>query len=928
MADARKFTGEGLTAGSLSSETGGDTLAQSLKAAGFDLSGSTPAIFQLPALASELKSGIYSRVAQLSELQKAQESGIAVKGLDEKIGRIVEEVTQLLDYVRSNLERGILPQGMDPRQGFAKVDAPHAQRNLTQALLRGQGYFDSYADASRKARENQEDKAFREEERRQKREDKEAERLNREAERYDAEQEKAERGAYRGSLSGIRTDARVARVKAELGMLPPEVRAELTFNRDKLLADLPEKMKEYEAAKASGDTVMQHIISQDIGAANNLAKELTNVLEYNNKENKNSMNNTLKFISNIVATLGIASMASRVFLTEPYQFGTRPALGVLGKQGEVGSALSDAYGELEQYNLSINQQALGAGSALIGGGLLKGGKLGIGMAAGGAVVGALGLEGVMDDIWRGTFGTSEDKIIEQSIVQKVADPQRLVSNFVNSRTGLMAAGGLSADNMGYDFGRTQGSENSTGNSILNRMIELRKLGYSQEDMGQLLSGTALSLHGNENQMTDWATQAGMMSSAFGISEESVLSNMQTAQRYGSQDAGRSLRLAVGSAADSGGNVTSYTTNVLVPALMKVTESLALQNLSRSSEDLEQQVYGLRTTIVGSGTNLGKLMETNPEALSRVMGSMNSAIGRSMDNPGMMAFDLSLGTKFSEIMLNEPVVMQRRFEAALNAPVFRDVDFSDKRFADGTFGIAALNNLRAITGMDGDNQLLAQLAAIIQGGGTLDNETYDAAMAEALKRADEAQVGRINTIVENEIGGLAASLSRQTDEMLITSASLVKDLTDLQGIITNFINDDRVYEAAQNGIDTIIKKMDSLLGESSSTPGKTSIFGIPIPSLEDPTKRELSTGGYTGSGGSHEAAGIVHANEYVISSNNVSQNRETLDRIQGGEVVSTPQKTGNVTYITLKVNGADTESIKAKVEEATASYIRRNRLNYV
>ena len=68
---------------------------------------------------------------------------------------------------------------------------------------------------------------------------------------------------------------------------------------------------------------------------------------------------------------------------------------------------------------------------------------------------------------------------------------------------------------------------------------------------------------------------------------------------------------------------------------------------------------------------------------------------------------------------------------------------------------------------------------------------------------------------------------------------------------------------------------------------------------------------------------------MVSQQNVSENRQLLDEIQSGRRVSEPtvQSRGNTTYVSLRVTGADPESIYQLAERAAERYIVRNRLQY-
>lgn len=762
---------------------------------------------------------------------------------------------------------------------------------------------------------------------------------------------------YAARMSQIRTQTKVgAAIKASGEQIPAELKTELERHRDELRLEIPELNKKALEATLAEDWESAEKLMKEHSAKSQGLKSLVSVLEEGADKQGNALNQVLKHVGTVVSALGVGQLVSRAVLQEPYRFGTVPALNVLGKQGEIGQMLSGAYGQLEEYSLGLNQQALGMGMGLGGLGasmamLGKAGSAGriggLGMLAAGGIMGIMGLTQNADNAWYSLPGTTdENEIIAQNLVQQVADPSRLTNNFATSRAGLMAAGGLGMENFGY-------SENSTtGNFIHDRMGRLTSLGYSQEDLGALLSATAGSLIGSQGDMTRYGTAAGTVASAYGLNDQSVLSMMQQSQRYGSSDAEGSLLRGMGAASGKNGEITTFTTGVLVPAIMGAVEGLALSNLARNAEDLESEVFTLRKSIADSDTNLGTLIQSNPALIGQITSTLNQTVKGYTENPAMLAYQLALGNSYSDMVMGKATAVEPGLRHALNLPGLQGVDFNDPTmgYLNNIGSRFAFGQMQSMTGIE-DPQLLANLAAIFQKEGTLFGEDggYNEDARAAIEGAGynpenlaQSQLDvRVQAIVESKVGSLAASLAEQTDAAIRTSIALQDEMIALQGKIQEFIASPRLISMAEAGIQSVLDKINSLLGidtpseatqvrddEGNIRPGlpgtldgvRPSNFGIGF---------GMATGGYTGAGGSHQAAGIVHAGEYVISSNNVTANKDVLERIQSGERVTTGSmsSSGNSTVVTLRVQGMDPREIYEVAERATTDYITRNRLNY-
>lgn len=958
---AGKFTGQGITAPATPSGMNIDTLGPTLQKLGIDPgSAGTGLSSQLGAVGGQVERVMNQKINELRELQRAQKSGVEVSNLEGRLANLTSEITSMSNLVRDILSRG-LPNALRSPETGRFVSNPDAMRQLTRTATRMQGVLpQGFTDDALIGDEELP-------------------------------------SPFLAKLSQIRSKTRMGRVIARdvEGGMDDDFRNELKRSQQELIEAIPEKIKEWNSAANAGDEEGSRMAQIEATQASNLSKEIQHVLEYNVKNQGNSLNKMMSHVGNIVATIGAANIASRVFLQEPYQFRTRPALGVLGQQGEVGSMLGGAFGELEQYKLGLNQQALYTGAAMVGTGFAMGGVPGALLGLGGAAVGATGLLGNAADAYFKIPGTTgPEEILSQSLVQAVANPERLVGNFTSARAGLFSAMGSGEDresNFGYTLGPGSRGNSQTGNTILDRMGALTGLGYSQDQLGALLSQTALGLRGGPGDMTTYATTAGQIGAAYGIDEGAVLSNMQTAQRYGSQDARESLMMAMGAAADSDGKITSYTSNVLVPALMKVTESMALQNLARSSGELEREVYGLRRSLVDSGTNLGQLVEQNPEVMARVMNTIQGAIGASMENPAMLAYDLAMGSSFADVALRRPIVMQNKIESLLNSPHLSGIDFSNM---DSVFGnplaYSGLSYAQSITGIN-DIQMLMQLMSVVQGGGSLVG--LDGGLSEEAQSIVDGAQGDLDTriaeIIGSDLGVLAASLAEQTNEALKTSQTLVDEMLILQQKISEFLMDDKIVDYAKQGIDSIVAKVNEFLGSNPTYGGLTAseiaeLDDIYSPSSVDDAYATPDPGRVLNAdidailSGIFENAELIrhraaHNPEVFSGINELWRTASTpggevdprnaydffregvMDLIPelregsegsygfpGGDAIAaisgsrtqaasserlSTTKTGASTFVTLRIHGMDVENIYQVASEAAEDYIVRNRFNY-
>lgn len=831
-------------------------------------------------------------------------------------------------------------------------------------------------------------------------------------------------------LRRVRSDVRVARSMSRTGELNQDfaglsttVRSALEEESERLRADYNNEASKREGA----DPDRLESISRRLTSTDRLRQEIVNLFELNAERQRSAYNQVLGGIGTIFSALGVAQFVGRIAISEPYKYVTQPSLQMLGRQGEMGAVLGNAFSEVEARNVELNQLMLGTGYAstfagaamALGRGPVALRALGAALSVGGLAMGASGVFGVGDDFLKSIGFKPDSLVLGQALAKQFSDPTRLLNEFQTSRAGLLAVGAGSAYNMGFQTSGVR-SYDSTGNPYLDRMISLggrvglvgedgaaltgedgnerdvsvlRALQHNRETLGALLSESALTLTNTGPGLEAMAVHAAQVGGLYGIGDTAALSAMQTAQRFGSRDAIQTYKQYAGVFAESDGSISSYSMDVLVPALLKVTESMAMRNLARTTEDLTQEVTSFGRTVITSDSRLGELARVNPEIIGRVLTGLQESGSMGMQDVAMAALDMSLGSTMADIFLGRASVSDRRMQfllqqAGLSGGNFGSVDsflnssagLAVARYAQGNFSNLSPQDLLALVE-------LSMSGSILGTDGELDLD----------KIADEDLRKRIESLGASPLSNVANTMSQQVDEFMTVSSGLISDLQKLQKVLLGFMShpalgelmrkslekSEGVVSGVSGTLDTIQKGveldretaaweellalpesqdfMKRMEGEVSLIPlmhgagdgvyarllqaalNDTRGFGERVLSLRTPEDvqqlyEELppplpshSSGGFTGLGGRHQVAGVVHAGEYVISSNNVPNNLQILNRIQSGETVSESsisQSSGNVTYVTMRVHGMSSDDIQNTVRRVTEDYITRNRLNYV
>lgn len=838
-------------------------------------------------------------------------------------------------------------------------------------------------------------------------------------------------------LGTIRADVRIARSLRAAGELGDDYEGLSTTILQQLESHSEEMRRAYAEERALGDEAnldKLEAISRRVTSTDRLRSEIVNLFELNTNQQKNVFNTMITQIGTVLSTIGATQWISRFAISEPYQFGTVPALTILGQQGQMGGVLGRAYGELEAYNYQLNQQLFGYGAAAtaLGTTALLGGRPGLGIALStlGLGMGALGLTGIGDEALRAAgFSVEEDKILGQALAKQLSDPTRLINEFRNARAGLLAVD--AGANLGFDYEARRGADR-TGNVVFDRILDagghvrrgderfsvLRGFGYNRENLGVLLSTAALNLRDTGPGLENMAAFAGVTSGAFGISDEQVISAMQVAQRFGAQDPITTIGQYAAVFREQDGSIASYSMSVLVPALLRVTESMAIRSLARSTEELTSEVTQFSRGIIQGDTRLGELARINPEVLGRVLTGLQESAALGIQDPAMAALDLHLGSSLYEMFVGDISVAGRRLQFIANQLDLPSYGTTEE-FLGTTRGITAMRAMQALLPTLDRGAQVAMLDVIRTQGfaevfgedGQLNPEHFS-----------EEVIRRVGNLAANPMFEISTRMSNQVDEFLVLSGNLVNQLKALQITLSEILGSEsfrgmaeRALEMAQRETERVFEivgrgdgesytqgplssqdMVRSIIAETLQTyfPDQTHqppadalhrILGMAI-SHRFPVEREqelysflaspenasrfrefiragqerygifhagvnqehwnmgarlfgesqllpptggYSVGGYTGIGGRHEPAGVVHAGEYVISSDRVKDNLSTLERIQSGERVETSSvaSSGNVTYLTMKIHGMSPEDIQNMAVKATENYIIRHRINY-
>lgn len=776
---------------------------------------------------------------------------------------------------------------------------------------------------------------------------------------------------------------RIARSRKRIGVpLTEEERTVFRRDRDALAQRIEEVTKRFELAS---DPDERRALGLEGTSLSNQYVEVKNVLGENAKENKTALEKTINAVTSLMGILSVSTVATRVALTDPFRFQTMPAIGAIGQQGEVGALLAQGLQTQEQYKLSWNQMAMGAGISTMASGIgglagafgTPGGARmsgsGLGSSVGSLVTGGLltmlggtgGMAGLLQSM---KLAKTDQEIMGATIGQALLDPSRQMGLFQTARPGLLAMGAGGAQDLGFLYNEDAAARmgSSTGNRFLDQIFyggggaltgasgasfsqgdQLRRLGFDSNRFAEFLSTAALSLSGRNAPVSSQTVQAARVAGGFGISESAALNLFTLAQGAGVSNPLAAVNRAVGAGA-VGGDATPFTVTAITTAILSATQSLKLQNIARNSDELASQVANLGNMMFNSDTPLGDILKDNPQEFMKLVNSLSAGAKMSLENPSLMAFDLSLGTSLEDIITGNPNVVMSRLQFGLNAPGVQGVDFSDMGAVTGNMSaLTMMMMMKQFTGIN-DIQTLGSLLNMVREGKSWDSKEVSDLMEQAGAESIDAKV---LAVVDSKVGTLTASFAAQVDAMNLATATVMYATQRISTELLEYMNTDKFLKDAQLGIDKIMEMISKLLSPSEKGNIFKQVLGLGgTPNYQAVTEEHLSsltdfgrtaelasaqarlnswwsaygwegkaptltmeqlpaflndqqgfmamlrqsantssggraTGGYTGTGNALQGVDFVHGGEFVISSQHVERNRQLLERIQSGEDMS-------------------------------------------
>jgi hypothetical protein len=615
-------------------------------------------------------------------------------------------------------------------------------------------------------------------------------------------------------------------------------------------------------------------------------------------------------IASVLGTGMLQQFLMQRFVQQPYTYTTLPALSAMGNMGPMGEALSGAFGAQEAVRQSYKGMAVNAMGAV-------GGAAGLAMGglAGGAIGGLIGLgAGILFKDPMGELLSSgmDKQAFNMALGKSVFNPQKFTQDVfmptLQARMGL----GLGEGEILPELERTTYGINQTTGQSDSAIPGARALGYDSVMAGRVL-GNYLSVLSpalqqqamspeNRGELINRTAQL----EAFGMSKDLIFSVMSDISRAGSQDYEKSLGTLLLATSEKG-EITNYTANVLVPALSKVVESRAVQNIAKSSEQVERETAGLFSLFKNSDTNLGAMLAANPEVMNRVFGMVDQISETAVQDPALMLFLNRMGVSFKDVVTGDPRTLLEPLSAFAN---FAEYDESGRVDLDSANNVSALAGFLTMSGIGvstGSINLAAQMMEAIRSGDsgraeTISRELYGKTpetileqLVERLEAIGTTEGGQIMADLVDSANTFNSLMEQNTERMASLQAELMGVFTNTEEIAKRL---NEAAEAYRKEIERMTSD-ESPLSQIISVIKETQLFGIPnighavstgLRGAEVITNwfsglpffQQKATGGYTGVGNRLEPVGVVHGGEYVISDDRVGPNINTLERMQAGE----------------------------------------------
>lgn len=601
-----------------------------------------------------------------------------------------------------------------------------------------------------------------------------------------------------------------------------------------------------------------------IQAANSADGKIKRALEGQKRDIEEKFNQ----ISRLIAATAILQTASKVMLSDPFTYGTMPALRMMGKTGEMGQAVSSAMIAKEQYNMERNQTAVGLGGALMAGGGIGGKLLGAGLAG-------FGLTGQADDVWNkvaGKFGMINDKeVYQRSLAENVFKPDRVsdlaklnqqatigISDF-STRDGA-SKGGLYYGNLDdkHNMLKTD-NKSQSGIVMADRLLEIKnskgyglsRAGYSSTDILKMVA----DFSGKTSVMDEASMKRAIFSGAMtapgrATTAEQMLDNFANIRKMGINDMGKTISInnqIMGAVSDEDGKLNAFASNVLAPALIQVSQSLQLKNMSTSAEKMTQQVgmmYADITKGAGKGTSYADIMSKHPELLGRAMESQGEAMKGMMYTPQGMALLRNAGIDMDKLATGEIDVVEAskqmgKFIAKEGQYGFNldKSDFNEKGQLRGEDGARFARLLGMFEKMGLDKNYL-QYAAYKEVTGKKDLTIEQFEKDADLMRDTSAE--KSHEFYSESASKLREAIAQQTDALNKISSEMTPKIIRAQEVMKEYISNGTLSADAEKGINEIIRELKLKLGMNPDDGKDGTTKGDDKTTADKPRKDAVST----------------------------------------------------------------------------------------
>lgn len=818
----------------------------------------------------------------------------------------------------------------------------------------------------------------------------------------------------RDQISTLRRELSQLKTLQAAGGLPQSVVREISS----VIGESLSKLKDRRAELAEESLTATPERRQEIAIALRGTDELISALKNQQNAVSESTDKMGRTIGNMVASV-IGSLAVQQYIMmrtvqQPYQYQTLPALGAMGTTGLMGEALSGAYGAQESVLQSYRGMTMQTSMTLGGGlGLLAGGNpaMRAALALGGTLAGA-GIGSLLKDPMADFLSAGMDeKAFNMELGRRILNPQSYAQDFFLPT--LQAR-------MGFGLGLGEETAAEELSSLGGRGAQA--LGYNAAVSGQILGSYLSTLSPDlipqtreeQSQLIDRTAQL----ESFGMSKDAIFGVMSEISRAGSEDYDRSLgRLLL--ATSENGEITNFTANVLVPALSKVIESRSIQNIAKSSEQVEKETAGLFSFFKNSDTNLGKILSANPEMMNQVFGMLNQVGETALQDPALMLYLNRMGLSFSDVVTGDPRALMLPMKAFAQQAEYRPDGRIDLDSAASVSSIVGFLTMSGVgVNMNSVNLASQMMEAITRG---------DMTGAESISKQLELQttegiltqlVERLDKIAEGTSGEVMIGLTESANSFFQAMEDNTEEMNALQEVMKNVLNNqEQLAERLARASQTMIDQLEKITGTRSTdrvavatgeggvrtvtreeaeasnlrelTPIQIPNNTISVGRLFNPTKEAFvyptqnklseglvavretgdvignmfnipryvpfskleetygpnwynfvlneeqrqeagfATGGFTGVGNRLEPAGIVHGGEYVISDNNVSGNRGTLERMQSGEKFDefsfSSEASGDTIRVTMEFSNVNPNDIINAAKISARQVLHEERL---